>query len=241
MSVLFRLWVPLRQRSILSHGSDHAFSSCRLSFLRYLLQELYSSHFQSIHYGFWCYSCSQRTPGFSWFVVRLFGPAWDPKQALSAVIALSGKSKDEVLISPWDLNRSLSEFKHALHDMKKQTIGRRTRILMRSSMSGIINSSEMTQNLMSSSSDTPTCLKYVNQCGLTKHQPACCAAVVNSGMWQQPPQGPLTENRRAICRCARVIVHRTELGRITRLYTLTVRGHSSFAGAIKSEQQKRFR
>ncbi|HYC19611.1 MAG TPA: hypothetical protein VEF35_03190 [Candidatus Bathyarchaeia archaeon] len=59
-------------------------------------------------------------PGFSWFIAWLFAPAWELKKTLAAVIALSGKSQEELLSSPWDVNRRLNIFKHALHDMKKQ-------------------------------------------------------------------------------------------------------------------------
>lgn len=59
-------------------------------------------------------------PGFSWFIVRLFIPAWELKKTLSAVVAVAGQSQNDVLSSPWDVNKNLNSLKHALYDMKKQ-------------------------------------------------------------------------------------------------------------------------
>lgn len=59
-------------------------------------------------------------PGFSWLIVRLFKPAWEFKKTLSAVVALTGRSQDDVLSSPWDVNRNINSLKHALYEIKKQ-------------------------------------------------------------------------------------------------------------------------
>jgi UDP-2,3-diacylglucosamine pyrophosphatase LpxH len=59
-------------------------------------------------------------PGFSWLIVRLFSPAWELKKTLSAVVALAGQSQNDVLSSPWDVNRNVNSLKHSLYNMKKQ-------------------------------------------------------------------------------------------------------------------------
>jgi UDP-2,3-diacylglucosamine pyrophosphatase LpxH len=59
-------------------------------------------------------------PGLSWLIVRVFTPTWELKKTLSAVIALAGQSQEDVLSTPWDVNKNLNNFKHELYETKKQ-------------------------------------------------------------------------------------------------------------------------